>query len=314
MIDTKRDCNLVLGLASGMAPPSLRPFVTSLRRSGYNGQIGLVVAGYSDADLTTIRGLVDHVWPVDEQYEPPLRLTSALLGRLRTARLVWRSYPYAFNIACSLRGEQFAMSRWRRLQFELQSLISLRCAHFYDAVHSLADVTSVLVTDVRDVLFQNDPFEPVVMGLELFAEESPITIGAQPANRDWVLELYGREVLRQIEAKPVSCCGTVIGDRASILHYLAEMRQESFWRRQPLTAHDQGIHNYLLWTGRLEPSRLIANGEGRVLSMALMKSVDLDERGYVVNRDGTVPAVLHQYDRHPEIAEALLERLAGPAT
>lgn len=310
MTSEPKDSTLVLGLVSRMAPASFEPFVLSLRRSGFAGQVGLVAAGYDEADVATIRGMVDHLWLVDDQYLPSLRFTSAVLRRWATTRVVWRFYPLAFLIACSLKGERLAMNRWRRLQFELQSLISLRCAHFYDAVHSLPDVTAVLVTDVRDVLFQDDPFRQPVTGLELFTEEAGVTIGKQVANRDWILDLYGPSVLAQLEAKPVSCCGTVIGDRASVLHYLAEMRQESFWRRKPLTAHDQGIHNYLLWTGRLAPMRLVANGEGRVLTMALMATIDRNEQGFVINRDGSVPAVIHQYDRHPE-AQALQELLAG---
>ena len=306
-----KDSTLVIGMVSGMTPAAIAPFVTSLRRSGYAGQTGLVAAGYGEADARAIRSMVDHLWLVDKEYEPALRITGAMLGRLRTARLIWRGYPLAFRLACLLEGERFALSRWKRLQFELQSLISLRCWHFYDAVHSLDDVTAVLVTDVRDVLFQDDPFREPVAGLELFAEEPPATIGRQAANRQWILDLYGRDILAQIADKPLSCSGTVIGDRASVLHYLAEMRQESFWRRQPLTAHDQGIHNYLLWTARLEPARLVPNREGRVLTMAMMHDIDRDERGYVVNRDGSLPAVVHQYDRHPDVARDLLALLVG---
>jgi hypothetical protein len=255
--------------------------------------------------------MVDHVWVVDDQYLPPLRFSAAVLRRLRTTRFVWRAYPAAFRVACMLRGEAYALSRWRRLQFELQSLISLRCAHFYDAVHSLPDVSEVMVTDIRDVLFQDDPFRGGVGRLEVFAEEPPATIGGQQANSDWIRELYGPAVLAEMADKPISCSGTVFGDRESILHYLSEMRQESFWRRQPLTAHDQGIHNYLVWSGRLEPVTLVANGEGRVLSMALMPSFRRDHDGYLLNRDGTRPAVVHQYDRHPELLDELPGLLGG---
>ncbi len=304
------ESQLVLGLVSGLAPATFTPFVSSLRRAGYHGQIGLVTAGYDASDLQRIRALVDHVWVVDGQYLPALRLTSALLRRLRSTRVVWRAYPLAFRFACMIRGEAYAMSRWQRLQFELQSLISLRCGHFYDVVHSLPAAREVMVTDVRDVIFQDDPFRGGVSGLEVFAEEPPATIRAQEANSNWIRELYGREALEVIADNPISCSGTVIGDRESILHYLSEMRQESFWHRQPLTAHDQGIHNYLLWTGRLEPKTLVANGEGRVLSMALMASYERDERGYVLNRDGAPVAVVHQYDRHPELWTEL-PRLLG---
>jgi hypothetical protein len=91
------------------------------------------------------------------------------------------------------------------------------------------------------------------------------------------------------------------------------MRTATIWRRRPVYSGDQGIHNYLLRTGRLDPVKVVANGYGRVLTMGAMRTIERDADGYVLNRDGSRPAVLHQYDRHGPLAAELVALLTGRA-
>jgi hypothetical protein len=74
----------------------------------------------------------------------------------------------------------------------------------------------------------------------------------------------------------------------------------------PLGAHDQAIHNWLLYMDRLHGPVAVANGYGRVLTMGSQREIELATDGTVLNRDGSVPAVLHQYDRHIDLAPNLL--------
>jgi hypothetical protein len=72
------------------------------------------------------------------------------------------------------------------------------------------------------------------------------------------------------------------------------------WRRRPLGSHDQGVHNYLLRTGRLE-TMIVTNGTGRVLTMGGMSHIRRADDGTVLNDNGTIPAILHQSARKPQI-------------
>jgi hypothetical protein len=88
------------------------------------------------------------------------------------------------------------------------------------------------------------------------------------------------------------------------------MRAAIGWRRRPLGSRDQAVHNRLLRRGRFTDGTLVANGTGRVLTMGEMRTVERDADGRVINADGSVPAILHQYDRHPALAAELVARLA----
>jgi hypothetical protein len=308
--------SLVLGAATGLAPATIEPFVESLRRTGYHGRVGLILAGYDREDLQKLRAMVDLTWVVDDQYHDRVaRILSRPLDGVRQTRFQHSLYPAAFMLCTRLCRERNACTRWQNLEFLLEGLYVLRYQHYYDAVRETADADEILLADVRDVLFQTDPFEEPLGGLETFAEDAAQRIGSERWNREWIRTLYGPKVLRRMADDVVSCSGTVIGTRAELLHYLKEMQVAISWRRRPFYG-DQGIHNYLLRSGRLAPAKLVANGEGRVLTMGAMTRIERDGVGRVVNLDGTVPAVLHQYDRHPALAPQLQALLAGrsPAT
>jgi hypothetical protein len=90
-----------------------------------------------------------------------------------------------------------------------------------------------------------------------------------------------------------------------MMAYLSEMIAGIIWRRRPMGPLDQGVHNALFHGGRLADSRVIPNEYGRVLTLGLMSSPHVNEEGYLVNADGSLPAVVHQWDRHPELVPRL---------
>jgi hypothetical protein len=304
--------SLVLGFVARLPPASFAPFFDSLRQSGYQGRLGLVVAGYGPTELDEFRSLADWIWPVDGAYrQADAPAVLPLLRWMRTARGFHHLYPRAYIAAASLGRERRSLERWRNLEFHLEGLIGLRSSHYYDIVREMTDADAVLLTDVRDVLFQDDPFTLPVKQLEAFEEDPGNLIATQPFNRKWIKDLYGPGVLRRLGGETVSCAGTVFGPRAEILHYLSEMHAATIWRRRVANGSDQGIHNYLLRTGRLDPVAVISNGHGRVLTLGAMREIDRDADGYVLNADGSRPAVLHQYDRHGPLAAELVRLLAG---
>lgn len=308
------ESSLVLGLAAGLELDLITPFFNSLSRSGFAGIVGLVVANYHQADVDRLRDMVDVLWLVDDEYgtSVPSSVVESLRF-IRGKRAVRRTYPLAFRCYSSICRESSCSRRWRNLEFCLEGLQSLRYQHYTDVVNSLPHVDYVLLSDVRDVLFQASPFAEPVRSLELFAEDASRQLGSDAFNRRWLRDLYGDEVVRQFASAVVSCSGTVIGPRSDILRYLAEMRADISARRQPMGNHDQGVHNFLLRSGRLAPAEVVANGTGRVLTMGAMGTISRSNSGQILNSDGSVPAILHQYDRHPELARSLLDLLARSA-
>lgn len=92
--------------------------------------------------------------------------------------------------------------------------------------------------------------------------------------------------------------------------YLAKMSAEVAKHSRPLGSHDQGIHNYLLRNGLLAPVTVYANGQGPVLTMSIGYKYRQDSAGHLINDDQMVVPVVHQYDRHPNLAEQLYQSFA----
>jgi hypothetical protein len=91
-----------------------------------------------------------------------------------------------------------------------------------------------------------------------------------------------------------------------VIGYLGEMIGEIVWRRRPMGSHDQAVHNMLLGRGRFGSPTIVPNGHGRVLTMGKMRTYEMDPDGTLLNADGSIPAVVHQWDRHVQIAARIV--------
>jgi len=75
--------------------------------------------------------------------------------------------------------------------------------------------------------------------------------------------------------------------------------------RQP-PGTDQGVHNYVV-NERLHEVTFVRNGERGLVTLALVPGAEVEGMlpdGYAEMR------VLHQYDRHPRLAEILSRQIA----
>lgn len=185
------------------------------------------------------------------------------------------------------------------------SIQSLRFPAYRDILLARPDVSRVFVSDVRDVWFQADPFPALPDGaLIAFLEDR--AIGACKFNRSWVATAYGAERLAEIGARPISCSGTVAGTRDGMLRYLDFMAREIARAGETGLQRgiDQGMHNHLL-AGDLHDAVLVANRSGAVQTLHYQTEFCFDRGGRLVNRDGTVCPVIHQFDRFPHFAALL---------
>lgn len=164
------------------------------------------------------------------------------------------------------------------------------------------DYGQVLLTDVRDVLFQDDPFLIPRAGEVSFAAED-VLIGANDLNAMWVRAVAGDSVLREIGHCPVSCAGTTIGSTAGIQAYLAQMcglfDQMGFDRSRNF---DQGVHNVLV--SKIRPEWGVLDTEDRIVGTVGCTSADrVAIVEGVILVDGRRPAVVHQWDRHRDMVK-----------
>lgn len=302
-LQTRSQHALILGAYSHLPIHMLEPFARSLKATGFEGRFHVVAAGYDRDQLRRLAALADHVHPVDDAYDRVLPRTCAALGLARRQRGLRRFYPSLFKAVCRAASERDSLNRWRNLEFGLEGLQSLRYIHYYQClVDEAVDPDAVMITDLRDVVFQRDPFSDPVTGLELYLEDGSERIGGDGFNTRWLRELYGEEFVNARRGQLLSCSGVVVGTRGAMLAYLAEMIDGIIWRRRPMGCHDQGVHNALIQTGRLPSAQLIPNQTGRVLTLGRMGTFRTNDDGLLLNADDSIPAVLHQWDRHASLA------------
>lgn len=177
-------------------------------------------------------------------------------------------------------------------------------------------ITSVFFSDLRDVLFQRSPFSLAPKSsLELFLE--PWRIEHCPMNRKWLTEIYGIEAITPFLRREICCVGTTRGTRAAMHNYLGLMAAEfdrlSQAGLRPFWGWDQAVHNFLAYTGQLADCSLHPSGEGLVQTLHYEKRFCFDRAGRLLNNDGAVCPVVHQYDRTMELfGGAYMQSIRGP--
>ncbi|MBV9528163.1 hypothetical protein [Sphingomonas sp.] len=171
---------------------------------------------------------------------------------------------------------------------------------------------NVLLADVKDVVFQRDPFDFPIGDRLYVAMESPRNpIGRCESTPDWIVAGFGTARLEQLRDKPMSCAGTTIGPVAEVERYLRALLGQIDIMRDAYACADQAAHNLLLHSGGLDPVQRVENFEGPILTVGTEPGYQLNERSELVNRDGSVINIIHQYDRHPELV-ALFEAKVRP--
>ena len=243
--------DLVAGYARGYSAEDLRPFLKSLRGTGYDGGILLFVDGGAVREAQK--------WGATVRPVPPLRM--------------------------KVHSDRFLCLD--------DALRDVHC-------------DGVLLTDTRDVIFQKSPAELPSQGLHVYEEDASMTLGSCPYNSLWIKLGYGDSMLRKLSDAPISCVGTSCGDLASIRYYLRLLRQE-IERIQPRTQkpQDQGAHNYMI--NEVLDATCWKNEDAEVYTVGYIKPfgrvrvVD----GKVVNSRGHAPAVIHQWDRHPNLKQLI---------
>jgi hypothetical protein len=198
-----------------------------------------------------------------------------------------------------------------------------------------------LMIDSRDAYFQRDPFLQIEdfmheCDLYLMSEFRYLTIANHPngMNYAWVRDAFGKPAADAIADKVILNSGAILGRRTAILKFLDEMA--SVTSAQNYDFGDQGTLNYLAHTGRLDhcgririaraglslvnncgfseidllqQARPITDAEAEAIAFVPRDErgrlkLHRDQEGWVLDDDGTVSHVVHQYDRFlPEIAD-----------
>lgn len=279
--------NTILTSIYGLSADAVEPFFYSLRLSGCEDNAVVFATKISDDCRAVLKKYGATV--IESDYHGLPMAYSGL------ARRVW----LALKATCGYyrnhrRGEKDA------------SYLFVNCWRFFcfrDYLSKLDDKPAlVLLADVRDVVFQRNPFSfPFQPGLSVASECTQKTISGSRGNTKWLLEAVGFREMRKIAHRTAVCAGTTMADYSTITKYLdlmtAHLNRRFFWAL--FDSLDQGLHNYFVHNQLVTPLHLCRNWNGPFLT--LDSEVVLPENktpdGYLCNKDGSIIPIVHQYDR-----------------
>jgi hypothetical protein len=177
-----------------------------------------------------------------------------------------------------------------------------RYFYYRNYLEHLAEKPShILLADLKDVLFQGDPFEGMSDPFLHVAKE-PLRLGDCTTNSTWFRKVYGAQALEKHQNFPVICSGTTMGKEAAVRFYLDWMCAE-FARHGPsldtgsnTLIMDQAIH--IMYCLSHPEALAIEDGEtGLIATLAHFPSFVLDAEGRLLNGQGVPFRIVHQYDR-----------------
>lgn len=291
-----KESDAILAVLHRMPLKSTEAFLMSLKATGYKGRIVFFTSMISPDTRNGLQRLGVEVVPF-------IFLGRHVRQRLARPWPIWKGY---FSLPQPRWLKDFVSHRVLHL-FYLRHLLYLRY------IERTPQIKRVLMCDCRDVYFQSDPFTNWPnKGLHAFEEDRNILIGQCEHHRRWLSQLAGPKMLENLALKPRVCAGTIMADNASAMAFLRDMLSMTYSARslEPFDG-DQGLFNILVH--KVQPPYVIkhTNGSSNVFTVGSMpdENIKMDEQGFILGNDGTRSPILHQYDRKPEIAKALLDHL-----
>ena len=157
--------------------------------------------------------------------------------------------------------------------------------------NNLSKYKSVFIADMRDIVFQKNPFDhDSYASINFFLEEQKFS---QSNINYFVLRAIGGSKFAEAHKEDfVSCAGTTIGESKVILNYLKIMSA----RLGKSLPFDQGLHNYLIYSQKFKNSHIFHNFNSPVFTFK-KRIPSQNKNGQLINKDGSVINILHQYDR-----------------
>lgn len=170
-------------------------------------------------------------------------------------------------------------------------------------------ITHALLTDVRDVVFQDDPFGDLPDRLQVYIESENTSLSGHTFNMKHLRAVGGESLADAIAGKSCLCAGTLLGPSAELVRLCRTILMLGAIPRSGVGKSfgtDQAAFNIAIHLGIVDAE--ILPNYGRVATIGLSDGDRLQVRddGVIVNHDGTISAVIHQYDRHPRLADAVM--------
>ena len=261
----------------------IKPFFSTLRSTGYSGDVVL--------------------------FHSNINIALHTVNRLRQMGVILVPFETLFpHLQPALAKHLIRWADEKRV-----SILNLFCFRYLLAYCYLKEFAEkyqhVMLSDIRDVIFQKDPFNfSIGEKLCCFLEREGVSLGQQPANAESMELAFDKPTLERLSDNPIVCAGITIGPTNLIIDCLEKiidlfMRAPGEgWEVPPPVAGqtsrqksrailDQAVHNYLVFSALLPKFTLYPNDGDAVLTVGIEDNVSLNNSGLIVNKRGGFSAV-----------------------
>ena len=199
-------------------------------------------------------------------------------------------------------------------KFKYKKIVNFRWKIYEDFLNSnINKYNIVFAADLRDVFFQKNLFHYYNSNKSFFGvalEEENLT---ELFNKKWLIDAYGEDLYKTIKNQRIICLGTIWGTIDKFIEFSRTMWDllDSDWSLR-LNVIDQAVGNYIIYHEKMFNDCLITseNKDGPIMTVGQLPKnkiyFDLDDN--VVNGEGKVAAVIHQYDRIPQIVAKVMNK------
>ena len=161
----------------------------------------------------------------------------------------------------------------------------------------------VFTTDVRDVIFQKDIFKYYENNNKPFISFTleDVTLRNQ-VNEHWVKQFCKNDKEYERIADEQAINGGIIISNTDLFIEFCDALLETLSKSSKI--FEQGAINYLIYYKKLfSDSVIITDNNGPIVTIFINKKniTHLNSENYLLNYKGEIAAIIHQYDRKPEI-------------
>jgi hypothetical protein len=277
---------ILTSTSGGLDAAAIKPFFHSLRLSGCNDEVVVFASDISPECRALLKDYQAKV--VDFDYRG-IRFFHGRSQRLSQGfKAVYRYY----------RTHRAGQKEPAYLFFN-----NARFFYYRDYLSGLRDKPDrVLLADIRDVVFQSNPFSyPFLPGISVASENTKRKIIHSRGAIKGMFESVGLLETCRFLGREIICAGTTLADFETMLKYLDRLtsgiRRRFFYAL--LDGIDQGLHTYFAHQRVITPLHCYTNWNGPFLTMdrEVVLPQNKNHEGYLCNQDGSVIPIVHQYDR-----------------
>mgnify|MGYP006988925540 CR=1 FL=1 len=200
-------------------------------------------------------------------------------------------------------------------EFSSKNIIHCRWKIYEDyLVSNINKYNLVFSTDLRDVFFQKDLFKYYNGSQPFFGVAlEEYVLSQEKTNKKWIIDAYGEDIFKEIQNNRIICLGTIFGTIDKVIEFSKLMwKQIDSKYSLEFNIVDQAVGNYLIYHDKMFKDCLIKseNKNGTIMTLGLLdrKQIYFDLDDNIVNGEGKVAAVIHQYDRIPQIVKKVIDK------